>query len=276
MTFTPVVPMSGLAGWRFLERTVASQTAAFERSAEIKREKDYFQKNIQKIATAEQLVSDRTLFKVALGAFGLDEEIGKKFFMRKVLEEGTEDSDAFANRLVDTRYRDFARSFGFGDSSGAQTALQGFAAQIVDQYDKRQFERAVGEVDNDIRIAMTFRREITTLANSANADTSAWFQVMGNPPLRRFFEKAYNLPVDIGSLDIDRQREIFREKTQQNFGDDSLATFRNPDSIEKVTRLYFARISAADGPNASTPGYAAISILASGSTSLANLLRART
>ena len=54
-----------------------------------------------RIASAEALVKDRRLLTVALGAFGLDGEIDKKFFIRKVLEGGTEASDSLANRPYD-------------------------------------------------------------------------------------------------------------------------------------------------------------------------------
>lgn len=275
MTFAPALPVTGLAGWRFLERTAAAQKAAFDKTPEMKWELDFFKANIHKITGAEQLVSDRILFKVALGAFGLDDEIGKKFFMRKVLEEGTENDDAFANRLVDTRYRDFAKAFGFGNSSGTNTALVGFSKAISEAYSNLQVERAIGSVDNDMRVAMTFRREIRLIAHSPSADTTAWFQVMGNPPLRNFFEQAYNLPKNIGALDIDRQREIFKEKTRQIFGSGSLESLRSPKNIETITRLYFAKTVAAKGPGTTTPGFAAIAILASGSASLANLLRSQ-
>ena len=40
--------------------------------------------------SAADLVADRRLLKVALGAFGLEGEIDKKAFIRKVLEEGTD------------------------------------------------------------------------------------------------------------------------------------------------------------------------------------------
>ncbi len=47
----------------------------------------YFEANIGKVETAADLVGDRRLLKVALGAFGMDGEIDKRAFLRKVLEE---------------------------------------------------------------------------------------------------------------------------------------------------------------------------------------------
>ena len=69
MTYTPVIPATGYAGWALLKRTLAKQTDSFVKSPEIKRDEDYFRANIGKITTAEDLVKDRRLLNVALGAF---------------------------------------------------------------------------------------------------------------------------------------------------------------------------------------------------------------
>ena len=105
MSYQPVVPLPGIAGWRFLERTQAKQQAAFENGAELQREIAYFEEKIAAVKTAADLVADRRLLKVALGAFGLESEIDKKAFVRKVLEEGTTAEGALATRLTDPAWR---------------------------------------------------------------------------------------------------------------------------------------------------------------------------
>ena len=73
------------------------------------------------MTSAADLVADRRLLKVALGAFGLEGEIDKKAFVRKILEEGTADPASLANRLTDKSYYKLAEAFGFGDLGGART-----------------------------------------------------------------------------------------------------------------------------------------------------------
>ena len=113
MSFAPIIPTTGLAGFRLLVATEATQRAVFDRQPEIQRDVDYFTEKIGEVKTAADLVADRRLLRVALGAFGMDEEIDKRAFLRKILEEGTEDNDAFANRFVDPRYKKLANAFGF-------------------------------------------------------------------------------------------------------------------------------------------------------------------
>ncbi|MEM6565334.1 MAG: flagellar protein, partial [Pseudomonadota bacterium] len=66
--FTPVIPSTGLVGWRFLQRTYDTQFEAFSQSSQLTRATDYFAQNINGVSTAEDLVSDRRLLEVALGA----------------------------------------------------------------------------------------------------------------------------------------------------------------------------------------------------------------
>ena len=170
MSFSPVIPLSGYSGWIFLQRTLDSQKQTFVSSAQNQRDQEYFRQNIGKIETAEQLVSDRRLFKVALGAFGLDDDINNRYFMQKVLADGTSEDTALANKLADKSYARFSAAFGFGDGGTPATQTEGFADTILAAYNDRQFEIAVGEQDETMRLAMNAKRELVTLAAGTSSD----------------------------------------------------------------------------------------------------------
>ncbi|ESW59285.1 MAG: hypothetical protein Q27BPR15_18375, partial [Rhodobacter sp. CACIA14H1] len=99
MMFTPVLPAFGTQGWTFLKRTEAAQQATFARQPEIRRDEAYFRDRIGAVRTAEALVSDRRLLRITLEAFGLEQDVDARAFIRKVLEGGTKQADALANRL---------------------------------------------------------------------------------------------------------------------------------------------------------------------------------
>jgi hypothetical protein len=276
MGFQPQVPLAGVAGWRFLERTQAAQQAAFERGPALRREIEHFTARIAEVGSAEALMADPRLLKVALGAFGLEGEIGKKAFVRQVLESDLADPKALANRLSAPGFKELARAFGFGPTSVPRTGDAGFAERIVAAYRTRAFEAAVGESANDMRLAMNFRREMVRL--SEGAEGGSWFEVLGSKPLREVFEKAYGLPREFGRLDVDRQREVLRDKTAGLFGTASLAAFADPANVERVITRFLARAQLEAGPAASGPGSAALALLqgaAGGSEGLLNLLAAR-
>ena len=83
--FQPIIPSGGVAGWRFLQRTYDTQLETFGQSAQIQRETDHFKDTIASITSAEDLVADRQLLTVALGAFGLSDDIENRFFIKKML-----------------------------------------------------------------------------------------------------------------------------------------------------------------------------------------------
>ena len=261
MNFAPAIPLGGIAGWQFLQRTQDTQFQAFERSPQLTREVEHFQENIWKITSAEELVNDRQLFQVALGAFGLEDEIDKKFFIQKVLQEGTDDPESFANSLVDPRYREMAEAFGFGNLAGPNNVLSDFSSRLVAQYKERQFEIAVGQSDNALRLALNFKREITDYANSESPDDTAWFSLMGDTPMRTVIEGALGLPSQFGALDVDLQQEMLRDKTREKFGDSSLAVFNDPEKVERAINTYLAREQINSGPTGLTPGVGALTLL---------------
>jgi hypothetical protein len=240
VSFQPAIPIGGLAGWRFLERTAEGQRATFERGPMLQREIRYFEENIGKITSAEELVKDRQLLKVALGAFGLDAEIDKRFFIRRVLESDVSDPRSMANRLSERAFKRMTEAFGFGDEKGPNTGKAGFAADIIERYKVRQFEQAVGQVDDTLRLAMNFRREIADIAANA-AEGTGWFTVLGSRPLRQVVETALGLPKEFGRIDVDRQRDMIRARMATVFGSGSIDAFKDPANVEKLVTRFLAR-----------------------------------
>lgn len=252
MTFQPIVPFSGYSGWLFLERTAETQRTAFSESAEVVRATDSFRERIGDINTAEELVADRELLSVALGAFGLDDDINSSFFIRKILEEGTTDSDALANRLSDSRYAAFSEAFGFGEAGPPRTSLSFFADEIIDRYEAEQFEIAVGEQDNDLRIALNLNSSLNDIVEGSTTNNARWFSMMGDTALRTTFETALGFPSSFASVDIDQQLEQFKERAERTFGTDQLSELTSEENQEKIIRLYMLRsevsaFSAASG-----------------------------
>lgn len=212
MTPAPIVPFGGFAGFAFLTRTFERQTALFNAEPALRRDTGHFAQTIAQIRTAEALVADRRLLRVALGAFGLQDDLDSRAFVRAILEQGTEAPTALANRLSDDRYRRFADAFGFADPAGPRTADPGFAARIVDQYRRRAFEAAVGEQDASLRLALNAGRELAALATEEGSDTALWFRILGTPPLRRVFETALGLPASFAQIDLDLQLAEIRSR----------------------------------------------------------------
>lgn len=264
MSFQPILPLSGYAGWTFLQRTLEKQQEAHASSGQIKRDTEYFAENISKVWTAEELVNDRRLLSVALGAFGLDDDINNKFFIRKVLEEGTTSSSALANKLADKSYLKFSEAFGFGTGTLARTQLTGFADEIVSSYQERQFEIDVGDQNDDYRLALNAERELAELSTRDLSDDGKWYTVMGSEPLREVFETAFGLPSGFANLDLDVQMSMFRDKASKMFGFSEVSGFADSDKIDNLVRTFLVRSELADSPFGLSSANIALTLLSAG------------
>lgn len=238
MSFSPIIPMGGPAGWAFLTRTLHNQKQAFAASAVNERETSYFETKISQITSAEELVRDRTLLKVALGAFGLEEDINNKFLIKKVLEDGTLNPDALANKFSDKRYFEFSKAFGFGDFDVPRTKLSEFATEILTAYQEKSFEAAIGEQNPSMRLALTLEGDIQDIAGKKSSEQTKWLSILGNPPLKEIFETALNLPKSFSNIAIDKQVEILRDKSRSRLGIESFDDFKNSEHTDKLRRQF--------------------------------------
>ncbi len=241
MNFQPIVPVGGLTGWVLLNNTLERQTEAFNKSPSIVRDTDYFEQKIGDIRTAEQLVSDRRLLSVALGAFGLSDDLNSQALIQRVLEEGTRDDDALANRLTDERYAKLTDAFGFAEPGLPRTRLEGFAREITDRFRRLEFEVALGQQDESLRLAMNTQRELQDIVTSGEDPDTQWFRIMGNPPLRKVFEVALGLPVSFGQLDIDRQLDTFKAAASSQLGIETLSDLASEERGEEFIRRFLLR-----------------------------------
>ncbi|QBY01922.1 DUF1217 domain-containing protein [Rhodophyticola sp. CCM32] len=261
MNFQPFVPSSGYSGWTFLTRTMAEQSAAFSRSPALDRDMQYFRENIGAVTNSEDLVKDYRLLRVALGAFGLQDDVPNKAFIRKVLDDGVLADDALANRLTDKRYHAFSEAFGFGTSLPAKTGFPGFANKILAGFERQEFELAIGVENEDMRLALSAERELPELAARNISNDAAWFTVLGNPPLRRVFETALGLPSGIGTLDLDQQLTNFKDRSEAVLGSSDLSRFNDRFEVEALIQAFTSRAQIASLGGVSSPAAVALSLL---------------
>lgn len=252
MTFQPIVPMGGLTGWTFLQRSYARQSEVFNQSASIQRDTEYFAENIRKIDTPEQLVSDRRLLQVALGAFGLQDDINNRYFIQKMLEEGSFDPQSLSNRLSDSRYKDLVKAFGFGDLGVPNTKLSTFPDEIIAAYQTRSFEVAIGQQNDTMRLALNAVRELEEMVADDVSDTAKWYQIMGTPPLRTVFETAFALPSSFGQIDLEQQLDVFRERAESFLGSGAVDQFSEPEAREKLVQRFLLMSQINEGAAAAS------------------------
>lgn len=240
MSFAPFIAGSGYGGWAALARTRDRQMTALANSADVRRDEAYFRDKIGSVKTAADLVSDARLLRVSLTAFGLENDVGNRAFIRRILEDGTLKADALAHKLSDKRYLEFSKAFGF-DLSIPRNQMSDFADKTLAAFKERRFEAAVGQQSEGIRVALNAQRELSVIAKGSGSVTTKWFRILGAPPLRKFVEGALGLPPSFGAIDLDQQVQAVRDKLDRRLGTDDPAAFADPRHMDKMIRLFLAR-----------------------------------
>lgn len=249
------IGMSGLAGWRVLQRIETRQVETTARDPVIQRATTYFRDTLTKDITSEELVGDYKMLQVALGAFGLDDDIASKAFIRKVLESDPGDKTSLVNRLSDKRYLKLAQAFQSLDNDPTATG-----EVMTQSYVRNQFQKRVGEGDESYRLALNARSELKDFAIRSSSDKTMWYEVLGNEPMRKVFEGAFGFGRGIANLSVDRQAEEFMAASERVLGSSSFARIGTEETVDKLITRYLA-LSQIQATSSSNRYSAALTLL---------------
>lgn len=241
MSFQPLIGSGGYAGWKLLSRTADAQKAIIQRDPSVARAAQHVRDNIAEIDEPDDLIKDYRMLSTALSAFGLSEDVGKKAFIRKVLESDLSDPKSFANRLSDKRYKAFAEAFSFHSIDKRPADL---ADMVVSRHVDAELERRVGTADGNLRLALNAQRELASLAGSEATDNTKWYTILGSAPLRKVFEGALGLGSNFGQLPIDRQLSELKERSGKLLGSESPDALKDPANVEKLIQRFLIRSNA--------------------------------
>ena len=276
MTFTPLIPSSGVAGWNFLQSTYDRQYDAFVQSGKLKNDSEYFAENIGEVTSSEDLLNDRRLLQVAVKAFGLEEEINYRALLQRALNEGTSASDALANTMNDERYVEFSNAFGFGPGQSPMTSDSKAMQAVIDKFQSASFEEAVGEVDETMRTALFAKRAMIEVFGEPDEDdvsqlsvreralrefdlamkeingkdddvpgvTSVedqWEDIIERDTLREFFDTTLRISAGAAGLEDDERIQLYRERAQIIFGTDDPTVFFSAENKDTIISAFKTR-----------------------------------
>ncbi|ADZ72272.1 DUF1217 domain-containing protein [Polymorphum gilvum] len=205
----------------------------------VRRESEYYLANIGKAKSIDDFLGDDRLFKYAMKAFGLQDMDYAKAFMRKVLEEGTDDRNSFANKLADDRYRQFAETFNFTRYGDAATAFTRAQQGVVDAYVRQSLEIQNGESNEGVRLALYFSRKAETIDSA--------YDILADRALAQVVYAALGLPDEFAMADVDKQAAFIEKRLD-------LEDFKDPQAVEAFLKRFTTMWDLAKGPpQASVP-----------------------
>ena len=207
------------------------------------------------VKTVDDLFNDVGLTLATMAFHDLPQGVGKIDYARRYVEGDPANPASLRSLVTDMRYAAFAAAFPFEPATSGRSYPPGFAAAITQNYIDRQFEAGIGETDPDMRIALSLERDLEQLVSRGGSADTQWFGVMASKPLRSVFETAFRLPSSFGSLDVDEQLKIFKNRSDQFFGTRSVADFTDPDRLYALRRSFLV---ASSQPDPGTTGSASI------------------
>ncbi|ATU95901.1 flagellar biosynthesis protein FlgF (plasmid) [Phyllobacterium zundukense] len=214
-----------MTSYRLIAADLPRSLARVAKEPVVQRDSDYYLKNIGNVKTIDDFMKDTKLYNYALKAFGLDNMAYAKAFIRKVLTEGVTDKNSFANKLTDTRYKEFAAAFDFAKLGDKATSQPGVLQPVVDKYVRQTLEVETGQQNDGVRLALYFARKAPTI-------TSA-YQILGDKALLEVFQTTFSIPAATSNMDIDRQAKMVEEKL-------NLADLKDPKKLDKLMTRFTA------------------------------------
>jgi hypothetical protein len=158
-------------------------------------------------------------------AWGLDEMSYAKAFMRKVLTEGIDSNDSFANTLADPRYREFAEAFNFKTFGSTTTVFDEVRQGAVDRYVRQQVEEDAGTQNEGVRLALYFERKASSVTTA--------YGLLADAALLKVAQTALGLPETMSLLDIDRQAEMISSRLD-------IEDLKDPEKLEELLTRFTA------------------------------------
>lgn len=274
--FQPVIPFNGLGGLKFLQDTYDRQLGSFTQNPQHARDVTQFREKLALPISLNSFLENQQLLRTAMTSFGLAGEEWKRGFIEKALTEATNPDSTFLQRLNNPAYSAFAAVFAPQDGQISLTAET--IDQVVLDFDKRSFELAVGQVDEDMRLSLNFEARIDELVNGVTSEEAGLFRILGDVPVRSVLETALGLPSQIRKLPIDQQSSVLRQKLTDVLGISSLSDLGSADQTAAVIKRFHALSSIDQASSSVTSGSVALTLLSTpglGGVGAANLFFSR-
>jgi hypothetical protein len=202
---------------------------------DVKRESEYYLEKIGSIKSIDEFFADSRLYNYTMKAHGLEDMAYAKAFMRKVLTEGVEKEDAFANQLSDTRYKELAQSLNFAQHGEAATSFKQAQQGVVEKYNRQTLEVNAGTENTGVRLALYFERMASSITSG--------YSIIADDAISQVVRTALQLPDEFVGTDVDRQAAYYEDVLD-------LESFQNPVEVGKFLER-FTSLWEIDNPSGS-------------------------
>jgi hypothetical protein len=224
-----------ISEYRNLTREIGKTMSRLASEPVIKREVEYYRKNISNIKSIDDFMGNQRIYEFALTAFGMKDLTYAKAMIRKVLTEGIDNNRAFAFSLADPRFRDFAQTFNFKSYGSSTTAFDRTQQGTIDRFLRNSLEEKAGQSNEALRLALYFERKASGISTE--------YGVLADKAIYAVVRTALGLPDAMASSDIDKQAKLLGDRIK-------VADFSDPQKRGAFITRFLAMSDRATGASA--------------------------
>ncbi len=211
--------------YRLISQDLSQSLGRVAQKADVARETEYYLSRIGSIKSIDDFMADSRIYNYALKAHGLEDMAYAKAFIRKVLAEGVDSDDAFANKLSDSRYADLAKTFNFVAHGEATTAFDKAQKGVADAYLRQTLEQDAGDDNAGVRLALYFERKASTITSGMS--------ILADDALAEVVRIALGIPNEVAASDVDKQA-AYLEKSL------NIEDFQDPEKVGRFLERFTA------------------------------------
>jgi hypothetical protein len=217
--------LSTVATYKMYSADMTRSLANVSKEPLVARDTEYYLANITKVKSIDDFLNNDRLYRYAMKAFGLEDMIYAKAFMRKVLTEGIDTDKSFANTLTDPRYKEFASTFNFARYGDVTTVFDRTQQGTADMYVRQTLEEKAGDQNQGVRLALYFQRKASSITEP--------LQLLADPALAQVTRTLIGLPEQAAGMDIDKQAALIKDRL-------NLEDFQDPAKLEELITRFTA------------------------------------
>jgi glucan-binding YG repeat protein len=217
--------ISTMMRYQMLQTNPSLTKSLTQNDAMVKRDTEYYLANISKVKTIDAFVKDYRLFSYAMKAYGLEDMIYAKAFVKKLLTEGVKDPSSMANKMTDPRYKEFAKAFDFAAKGDKATSEASATTVAVSKYYQQTLENKEGEQNEGVRLALYFKRKASSVTSSMG--------LLADKGLLQFVQTTFSIPAEASKASIDLQVRNLEKHI-------NIKDLQDPKKVDKLIQRFSA------------------------------------
>jgi hypothetical protein len=196
----------------------------------------YFQENIGKVKSVDDLMKDTRLFDYAMTAFGLGDMTYAKGMMKKVLEKGF-GADALTITHTSPNIKAFATAFDFAANGEETTSAPTLVQNVTSRYAEQAMEDDQGEQNPGVQLALYFKRKAP--------DITSLYGILADKKILTVVQTALGISPLTSAQSIDSQAAMLKSKL-------SLDDFQDPKKLAQFIARFAVNYDYANGGEANS------------------------